>query len=88
MGRTIRRQLLLSRLTHAGLMNAKNLLFICLGLIAASIMVAPASLRIGIQWGTATDISYLFLISGIVMAMMTIKAEKEDDINSKCRKKL
>ena len=68
-------------------MNAKNLLFMCLGLVAASIIVAPASLRIGVQWATATDISYLFLIGGIVMAMMTIRAEKEDDFKSDCRKK-
>lgn len=67
-------------------MNVKKLLFICLALIAASILVAPASVRFGVQWTTATDVSYLFLIGGILMAMMTIRAEKSDDYSSACRK--
>ncbi len=67
-------------------MNVKKLLFMCLALIAASILVAPASVRFGIRWTTATDVSYLLLIGGILMAMMTIGAEKEEDRSSSCRK--
>ena len=58
-------------------MSAKKLLFMCLALIAASILVAPASVRFGIRWATATDVSYLFLMGGILTAIMTIDAENK-----------
>jgi hypothetical protein len=60
-------------------MDISKLLFVCFALIASSILVAPASMRFGVQWATATDISYLFLMCGMLMAIMTINAEKYKD---------
>jgi hypothetical protein len=56
-------------------------------LIAASVIVAPASVHFGIRWATATDVSYLFVIGGILMAMMTIRAEKDENKSPVYRKK-
>ena len=68
-------------------MNATKRLFICLAMIAASVLVAPASMHFGVRWATATDITYLFLACGIFMAMMTIEAEKNEDNGPTCRNK-
>jgi hypothetical protein len=60
-------------------MDVTKLLFACLALIVSSILAAPASVYFGIRWATATDISYLLLTCGIILAMFTIRAEKYED---------
>ena len=60
-------------------MDATKLFFVCLALIASSILVVPASVTFGVLWASAIDISYLLLICGMLMAIMTIRAEKSED---------
>jgi hypothetical protein len=59
-------------------MNAKDLLFICLALVAGSVLAAPASVHIGLPWNAAIDLSYVFLFGGIMTALMTVKADNDE----------
>lgn len=58
-------------------MNAKARLFICLALVAGSILAGPASVHLGVQQSLAVDLTYAFLSGGIAMAIMTVKADMD-----------
>ncbi len=64
-------------LDNARLMNAKELLFACLGLIIGSILLVPVSARMGVGSDAATTLSSLSLVGGIATAFMTVKKEKD-----------
>jgi len=68
-------------------MNARGSLIICLMLIVSSILVQPASIRLGVGSDLATATSYLALLCGIGAAFMTVKAEMESNKEGAIQKK-
>ncbi|WP_174591359.1 hypothetical protein [Methanocella conradii] len=68
-------------------MNARGSLIICLMLIVSSILVLPASIRLGVGSDLATATSYLALLCGIWAAFMTVKAEMESNKEGAIQKK-
>lgn len=61
-------------------MNARELLFACLALVMGSIVVVPASAFLGVQSDTASTLSSLALLGGIVAAFLTVKVEKDSEV--------
>lgn len=70
-------------------MNARELLIICLALVAGSIMLAPVSADLGLRGDVPSMLSSLSLLGGIAAAYMTISEEMgagKDPIRPMCKK--
>jgi hypothetical protein len=60
-------------------MNAKGLLFACLALVMGSIVLVPASALFGVKGNTASMLSSLSMLGGIVTAFWTVKVERDTE---------
>lgn len=56
-------------------MNARGLLFACLALVMGSIVLVPASTLLGVKGNTASLLSSVSMLGGIVTAFWTVKVE-------------
>jgi hypothetical protein len=60
-------------------MDTRYLLMTCLSLIVGSIFLAPETVYIGASQATASGISQLLLLAGMIAAVLTVNAEAREN---------
>ena len=60
-------------------MDTRYLLITCLSLIIGSIFLAPGTVKIGVSQATASGISELLLLAGMIAAVLTVDAEAREN---------
>jgi hypothetical protein len=60
-------------------MDTRYLLMTCLSLIVGSIFVAPETVRLGVSLSTASILSHLLLLAGMIAAVITVDAETREN---------
>lgn len=59
-------------------MKASHLLVVCVVLITVSIFVIPGTIYLGIGKNVITDLSSLFLVAGILSAVLTVRQDARE----------